>query len=40
MLTQPEDVEVRAVGPVKAQTFCLHATSGISVVNVGNLGGQ
>lgn len=31
---------LRAVGPAEAQTFCLLATSGISVVYVGNMGGQ
>lgn len=40
MLDQLEVGEARAAGSAEAQTFCLPATSGISVVYVGNLGGQ
>lgn len=36
----PRTGMARAAGPAEAQTFCLPATSGISVVYVGNLGGQ
>lgn len=40
VLGWPEDAEERAAGPEQAQTFCLLRTSGISVVYVGNKGGQ
>lgn len=39
-LSQPEDVKVRPAGSAEGQNVCLHATSGISVVYVGYLGGQ
>lgn len=40
VLGQPEDAEERAAGLEQAQTFFLLRTSGISVVYVGNKGGQ